>query len=189
MTSLKKATIVLFISLGLFNFSYAQKFNAKNIWQQSKISKDFKPDNSKKILILPVKTDEKDLDQEILNTAYNQLMNELTNLFIVMPQETALDAVNSYPSVLENAVDVEMYKKLCNYANADLILKCQLTREKVTTKKGELTSIMAVISILDSSKDFSTVYLSKTRMYTPKNKNIEVEQAIIMAIEKLEKSK
>lgn len=180
-----KKTLLIIAAIVFTSSAFAQKY-----WVESSVSPSLNKEKEHKVAILPVTSDDTELngDDKLLKLAYDKLSLQLSgiNKFEPVSKQKVEKAVRIFAFGGSNEVKEENYKEIASQSGANMILLCTLTKETIL-KKG-VQVIRVTIKIFDTENDNSIVYNAKARSKNPLSQDAEVEYGIENAMEKLKKA-
>jgi hypothetical protein len=173
--------LVLIMSLG----SFGQK---KGYWAESNASNTLDATKTYMVAVLPVVVTDAELsaDATIAEPAYNTILLKLADIwkFKLINKDVMMGAVNTYRFGAGPA-NATNYPDICKATGAQLLVYCELSRNKTIIKKKEVTTVIAWIQVFDAGTDFTTVYSSRARSIKSMTITDEVDGAIGKALEAL----
>jgi hypothetical protein len=138
---------------------------------------------------LPAISSDVDITGEanLLDLATKEVNNDLTGVgkFQIVNQQLVQETINKYKFSGSGALNTSDYDNIAKETGATLLVYCELSKDRATIKKTDVSTVMTYIQVLDAKNSYTALYSSKARMIMPVSKQAEMEFAIQKALKKL----
>lgn len=181
-------TILFSIVVSLFfNAGFAQKY-----WVQSNTSKSLDFNKTYKVAILPVFSNDMDLeaDQQIKGVAYNNLSLQLnsTGKFMPVNKQIVEQAIQKY-RYGGGSINANNYNDIATELGVDYLITCEINKDQGSAIK-DFVPILVYVQMIDPKDGGIAVYSGKARAKSFLSRDAEIEKALENAMKELvQKSK